>query len=59
MPCDFFVVEYVKSLVQIPSTPTLVDQLKIPVNEALATINADMLVCAWQKMEYRLTKGLQ
>lgn len=52
-PCDFFLWGYVKDKVYIPPLPRDLRQLRQRINDAVDTIDHDMLGRVWQELDYR------
>ena len=60
--CDFFLLGYVKELVDVPRLPQSLVELKERISAAVRTIDRTMLQNVWNELEYRLdvcrvTKG--
>jgi len=61
-PCDFFLWDYIKDHVYVPSLPASIPELKVRIRTAIETITADMLQTVWKEFNYcidvcRITKG--
>ncbi|GBM15819.1 hypothetical protein AVEN_262966-1 [Araneus ventricosus] len=61
-PCDFFLWGYVKDRVYVPPMPKTIEELKVCICNALASVTEQMLQNVWREMDYRLyvvrvTKG--
>jgi len=53
-PCDFFLWDYIKFQVYVPSLPSSIPELKVRIRTAIETITADMLQTLWNEFEYRV-----
>jgi len=61
-PCDFFLWDYIKDRVYVPSMPRDLPQLRQRIVEAVAAIDCQILQHVWQELDYRIdicrvTKG--
>ena len=54
MPCDFFLWGYVKDRVFISPLPCDLTDLKARIIPAVKNIDAPMLTCVWQELEYHI-----
>jgi hypothetical protein len=54
MPCDFFLWGYVKDRVFIPPLPHDLADLKAWIIAVAKNIDAPLLMCVWQELEYRI-----
>src|SRR5215470_12641844 len=53
-PRDYFLWGYVKDKVFVPPLPASIPDLKNRITTAVETITLDMLIRAWQELDYRL-----
>jgi len=53
-PCDFFLWEFVKEAVYVPSLPTTLDDLKNRITTAVNSVTQDILLRVWNEFSYRL-----
>ncbi|GBM10111.1 hypothetical protein AVEN_92930-1 [Araneus ventricosus] len=61
-PCDFFLWGYLKDRVYVPPMPKTIEELKVRICNAFASVTEQMLQNVWREMDYRLdivhvTKG--
>ena len=54
IPCDFFLLAYVKNQVYIPPLPTSIPELKVRITTAIGTITTDMIQTVWNELDYRV-----
>ena len=62
IPCDFFLLGYVKDQVYVPPLPASIPELKVRIRTDIETVTADMLQTVWNELDYRvdvcrITKG--
>ncbi|GBO27919.1 hypothetical protein AVEN_91553-1 [Araneus ventricosus] len=53
-PCYFFLWGYVKDRVYVPPMPKTIEELKVRICNALASVTEQMLQNVWREMDYRL-----
>ena len=53
-PSDFFLWEFVKDTIFVPSVPANLQELRDRITEAVALIDCDMLTHVWNELNYQL-----
>ncbi|KAJ4449299.1 hypothetical protein ANN_00697 [Periplaneta americana] len=52
--CDYFLWGYIKDKVYMPPLPQDLQDLRMRIEETVATVMPDMLSRVWQELEYRV-----